>query len=120
MTGVPRGTCGDEYFSQLPCLGTGASCMFVGVMNGYDPYLEGIKICIFSWDFFWGPKVGLHRWRVLFHPKRSLLYSYDHFYVFSPPSFSYLRMWWQLKYFFNFHRLLGDDEPNLTHIFQMG
>ena len=28
--------------------------------------------------------------------------------------------WWQLKYFIHVHPYLGEDEPNLTHIFQMG
>ena len=28
--------------------------------------------------------------------------------------------WWQLKYFFVFQALFGEDEPILTHIFQVG
>ena len=81
----PEGDMRGRIFFATSMFGTGASrasCMFVGVMNGYDPYLEGIEIFIFSWEFFWCPKVGLHRWDVFFHPKRSLLYSYEYFYVF--------------------------------------
>ena len=32
---------------------------------------------------------------------------------------TFLSGWWQLKYFL-FSTLFGEDEPNLTHIFQMG
>ena len=28
--------------------------------------------------------------------------------------------WWQLKYFFIFTPKIGEDEPILTHIFQLG
>ena len=115
----PEGDMRDEYFSQLPCLGTGASCMFVGVMT-HDPYL-GIEIFIFPWGF-WGSKGwAAHRWVFLFHPKRSLRNTVVITSMFFATKYNYLRMWWQLKYFFSFSPPTWGWWTHFDeHIFQMG
>jgi len=40
--------------------------------------------------------------------------------IFYVENNTFLSGWWQLKYFLIFNPNFGEDEPNLTHIFQMG